>query len=78
MATVWRHPVFVEGQLLRRLLRCHHVALEFSRGAALPDPHSVLEDTGKRRRHFKGLRPADIDAKHVARYIKMARQAVDG
>ncbi|WP_235693181.1 hypothetical protein [Ensifer adhaerens] len=54
------------------------MALEFSRGAALPDPHSVLEDTGKRRRHFKGLRPADIDAKHVARYIKMARQAVDG
>ncbi|MBK5566978.1 MAG: DUF1801 domain-containing protein [Ensifer sp. SSB1] len=63
---------------MRRLLRCHHVTLEFSRGAALPDPHAVLEDTGKLRRHIKILRSAEIDAKLIARSIEVARLAVDG
>ncbi|MBD9651180.1 DUF1801 domain-containing protein [Ensifer sp. ENS09] len=55
----------------------HHVTLEFSRGAALPDPHAALEGSGKLRRHIRLLSPADIDEKHVAQYIEMARQAVD-
>lgn len=54
-----------------------HVTLEFSRGAALPDPHAVLEGSGKLRRHIKLLGPADIDEKQVALYIKMAREAAD-
>lgn len=56
----------------------HHVTLEFSRGARLPDPHAVLEGSGKIRRHIKLLSPADIEGKHVAKYVEMARQAADG
>ncbi|WP_077964502.1 DUF1801 domain-containing protein [Ensifer adhaerens] len=56
----------------------HHVTLEFSRGATLPDPHAVLEGTGKLRRHIKLLQVADIEANHVAQYVEMARQAADG
>lgn len=54
-----------------------HVTLEFSRGAALPDPHAALEGSGKLRRHIKLLGPADIVEKHVALYIEMAREAAD-
>lgn len=55
----------------------HHVTLEFSQGAALPDPHGVLNGAGKYRRHIKILHISDIDTKHVAHYVGMARQAVD-
>ena len=54
-----------------------HVTLEFSRGASLADPHSVLEGTGKLRRHIKLLQVADIDAKRVAHYVERARLAAD-
>lgn len=51
------------------------VSLEFSEGAALPDPHGVLEGQGKGRRHIKLATVQDIAAKHVAEYMKPALQA---
>lgn len=55
----------------------HHVTLEFSQGAALPDPYAVLAGAGKHRRHIKLFQVSDIDAKHVAQYIGVARKAAD-
>lgn len=52
-----------------------HVSLEFSEGAALPDPHRVLEGQGKGRRHIKLVSVQDIAARHVAQYLKPAFQA---
>lgn len=49
-----------------------HVSLEFSEGAQLPDPHLVLEGSGKHRRHIKLLTVSDIDEKHVQTYIEAA------
>ncbi len=55
-----------------------HVSLEFSEGAALPDPHGVLEGQGKGRRHIKLTAVQDIAAKHVAEYLKLALQRAAG
>ncbi|EJE48901.1 hypothetical protein PMI14_06664 [Acidovorax sp. CF316] len=52
-----------------------HVSLEFSEGAALPDPHGVLEGAGKGRRHIKLIAVQDLTAKHVAQYLKPAFKA---
>lgn len=52
-----------------------HVSLEFSNGAALPDPHQFLEGGGKLRRHIKLLNLSDIAGKHVREYVPMAFQA---
>lgn len=52
-----------------------HVSLEFSEGAALPDPHGVLEGAGKGRRHIKLAAVQDLATKHVAQYLKLAFKA---
>ncbi|MES2613517.1 MAG: DUF1801 domain-containing protein [Pseudomonadota bacterium] len=52
-----------------------HVSLELSEGAALPDPHGVLEGQGKGRRHIKLTTVQDIATKHVAEYLRPALQA---
>lgn len=49
-----------------------HVSLEFSEGAALPDPHGVLEGQGKGRRHIKLAMVQDIADKQVTGYLKNA------
>lgn len=49
-----------------------HVSIEFSRGAAMSDPHSVLEGTGKHRRHIKLFTHADISTKSIVFYVGMA------
>lgn len=54
-----------------------HVTLEFSDGATLSDPYGVLEGSGKHRRHIKFRESAQVEVKHAADYIKMARVAVD-
>lgn len=46
-----------------------HVSVEFSQGAAFPDPGSVLEGKGKYRRHIKLHDLGDIEAKRVANFI---------
>lgn len=54
-----------------------HVTLEFSQGASLTDPHGVLSGEGKYRRHIKLETMRDIEARHVAAYIALARTAAD-
>lgn len=47
-----------------------HVSIEFSYGATLSDPHSVLEGKGKFRRHIKLMSTHDIAAKNIEHYIE--------
>lgn len=54
-----------------------HVTLEFSEGAALPDPHRMLLGQGKLRRHIKLFSVSDIEDRHVADYVALARQGAD-
>ena len=53
-----------------------HVALEFSRGAELPDKHHVLEGDGPRRRHIKLAGGEDLFKKNIREYITLACAAV--
>lgn len=52
-----------------------HVALEFSRGAELADPHHVLEGEGKLRRHIKLLTKQELFKKNVREYVTLALAA---
>ncbi|WP_076791675.1 DUF1801 domain-containing protein [Chlorobium sp. KB01] len=52
-----------------------HVSLEFSDGAALPDPHRVLEGDGKFRRQIKLISQAEIHSKHIPEYLALAFKA---
>lgn len=54
-----------------------HVTLEFSQGASLADPHGMLSGEGKYRRHIKLETLQDIDTRHAAAYIALARAAAD-
>lgn len=51
-----------------------HVALEFSRGAELDDPHGVLEGDGKKRRHIKLVGQPDLFQKNLRDYVSQAFQ----
>jgi len=55
-----------------------HVALEFSRGADLPDVHHVLEGDGKKRRHIKIVDGADLFKKNLRDYVATAFAAAAG
>lgn len=55
-----------------------HVSVEFSQGAAITDPYSLLEGAGKGRRHLKLRVPGDLADKHVADYLPLALQAAKG
>jgi hypothetical protein len=50
----------------------NHVSLEFGRGAELPDPHKVLEGSGKNRRHIKLTAQPEIFKKNVREYVLLA------
>lgn len=52
-----------------------HVSLEFGHGAAMPDPHQVLQGSGKLRRHIKLSSVDDIATRHVAHYLPLALDA---
>ena len=49
-----------------------HVSIEFSKGAALPDPRNVLEGNGKLRRHIKVRTAGEVSSKHVREYVAKA------
>lgn len=49
-----------------------HVSVEFGQGSAMPDEYGLLEGSGKLRRHLKLQRLADIEAKQLAHYLKLA------
>ncbi|KQU74703.1 hypothetical protein ASC75_20220 [Aminobacter sp. DSM 101952] len=54
-----------------------HVTLELSGGASLPDRHGVLQGQGTLRRHIKLFAVTDIEDRHVAEYVGLARQSAD-
>ncbi|CAI2931683.1 protein of unknown function [Aminobacter niigataensis] len=43
----------------------------------MPDRHRLLQGQGKLRRHIKLFAVSDIQDRHVAEYIDLARQAAD-
>ncbi len=49
-----------------------HVNLGFCRGAALPDPHGVLEGAGKAMRHIKLRSKADLGRPFLLSYVRAA------
>jgi hypothetical protein len=49
-----------------------HVSVEFGRGCVLDDPYTVLEGSGKLRRHIKLASLGDTTAKHLASYVSAA------
>jgi hypothetical protein len=49
-----------------------HVSLEFTKGGSLDDPKSVLEGTGKLRRHLKLRTLQDIHTKDCRSFLKQA------
>lgn len=52
-----------------------HVSLEFGHGAAMPDPHQVLQGSGKLRRHIKLSSVDDIAIRHVEHYLPLSLDA---
>ncbi len=66
--------VFLKNQELTSGVFCYkaHTSIEFGKGSEMDDPHSVLEGSGKYRRHIKISSADDISAKHVADYIRQA------
>ena len=54
-----------------------HVSIEFSDGAALQDMYGDLVGNGKFRRHIKLEQLADVEEKHVAHFVNLARKAAD-
>ena len=62
------HSTLVCGHFICK----NHVSLEFSKGAELDDPQSLLEGNGQYRRHIKLINPVEICRKSVESYIKQA------
>ena len=52
-----------------------HVSVEFGAGAKIKDSIGLLEGTGKGRRHIKLRTVADIEAKQLPAYLKLAHAA---
>lgn len=52
-----------------------HVSVEFGAGANIKDSIGLLEGTGKGRRHIKLRTVADIEAKQLPAYLKLAHAA---
>mgnify|MGYP000848256610 FL=1 len=52
-----------------------HVSVEFGAGAEIKDGIGLLEGTGKGRRHIKLRTVADIEAKQLRAYLKLAHAA---
>jgi len=52
----------------------NHVTIGFQRGAALKDPKSLLEGTGKDMRHIKIAKAEEIDRQAILQLIQQAIQ----
>lgn len=48
----------------------NHVSFEFTEGFKLQNPNSILEGTGKKRRHIRIKSFSDIAGKKVETFIK--------
>ena len=55
-----------------------HVNVGFYNGAALPDPKSLLEGSGKRMRHAKVKPGEEVDARALTALIKAAYKDMKG
>ena len=66
--------VFFDGQkLIGGIFQYKkHISIEFSYGAGLSDPFTVLEGKGKLRRHIKIYNLNDVNLKEVTHYISEA------
>ncbi len=62
--------VMFGNELLGVFPRKKHVTVEFSRGIEMSDPQGVLQGSGKYRRHILVRSVADIEATHLADYIR--------
>src|SRR5215469_2591401 len=57
---VFKLPVRKYGAFCSVVAYARHVNLAFYHGAELPDPHKLLEGTGKAMRHIRFASPADV------------------
>ena len=55
-----------------------HVNLGFNRGALLPDPHGVLEGSGKSIRHITIRSQGELDRPFLRRYLRAAIEQIGG
>ena len=55
-----------------------HVNLGFNRGALLPDPHGVLEGSGKSIRHITIRSQGELDRPFLRRYLQAAIEQIGG
>lgn len=53
-----------------------HVNLGFYCGAELPDPHGILQGTGKQHRHIRFDSPEDLRHSYLRGYIRSAIEFV--
>ena len=55
-----------------------HVNLHFYKGVDLPDPHRLLQGSGKALRHVKVMMPKDIRANEITQLIREAVKLDEG
>lgn len=55
-----------------------HVNLNFYKGVSLPDPHGLLQGSGKALRHVKVIKPEDIRADEITQLIQAAVDLDEG
>lgn len=70
----WGNPWLVGNDLVLLVgTFSHHVGIEFWRGATLPDPHHLLEGTGKNLRHVRVRTTAEATSSSL---ISLVREAL--
>jgi hypothetical protein len=69
----WKLPTFEwHGPMCYFSVGKDHVTLGFLRGTALPDPHKLLEGTGKSLRHVKLRTAEDLQKPAMKKLIRAA------
>jgi len=70
----WNIPTFEksDGSFAIFMVSKAHVSLGFARATDLPDPHGLLEGTGKNMRHVKLKSVADLQREGVRELIEQA------
>ena len=69
----WGHPWYVGRDMVCLVgAFSRHVGVEFWRGGSLPDPHGLLEGTGKNLRHVKLRTLEEARSPHFAALVSAA------
>ena len=72
-AMKWSTPVYSKNGLVCWLhVARSHAAIGFYQGASLADPQRLLEGTGKRLRHLKIRKAAEIRPAVITRWVRQA------